>query len=614
MKRWFSSSKTYELSADQSQQKSSKDRQAKLGSDLSNSKVTGDEKTAGSTAEPDGETATVVPVAISLKETTVESSRKSHRRQKSSGNWKMLLGDAALPSQTPSEELGKNTNSSNSLVDDTLASSLQPVRLPVSSKEARPLSFFKNISADESVRHVDAKPKRSEIFPWGGSQTPSPSSENSIPAAERSVDSSTKENGGDGKLFLSALAGDRKLKQSEYKSRLSRISQSLEDSSPSTETPSSTRLSNSVTPDILQELPVDALECNMSNLSNDTEEPDTERRDDSSDNCSVVRKESITDDEITIPSPVSIAKGYMADDVTDNNDGIDSDSHDGDSIEAGSTLPFTRAIHELENEHVKRNSDPCSVKRRRKHSQSKRRSFPQSLDDSHDIDLSEAADVDMDVKCAILKISAVEAETTLEKETFVLIDPAVEKLEAHGRKISLKSFTGIVPEQSDMESEQYRLAETMGETLVDTTSEESTSASDHPMDTNPNELPDKHFLKFPEEIRSEKFGLRKSSMFKSNTELSSLTGRSLDEASAGGSEKGSLHSFKSSLSNKSYSVNDLTLLERPSGFGTLDMNKLVGSFQMLDSIISEHAVQTRKYDQNQISQVWMLQTTPQLSV
>lgn len=597
MRRWFSSSKSYELSADQvSQAKLAKERQTKSAVDSTSGStklVSQDEK---SVAEQNVEVQTAVaPVAINLKETTVEPPKKSHRRQKSSGNWQMLLGDSAQPlePQPVSHEYPKATNGSASNSDDGSTAS-QPVRLPVSSKEARPLSFFQKISADQSIRHSDSKPKRAEIFPWGERKTPSPSPSAGEGAVNLSI-SKTTDNlpsasvdiyAADAQLIPSETPSNQKLKMDQYKARLSRISQSVEDELPSAQ------LTKPQVTDVTVETDQDEDIINRKLVEeNGSCEPFSNVAGEETCPAAI---------DVEIMSRVSVGTNSTEANEEDNRlSMLYNDNADGpcDITTNSETLPlpYTRAIHKLENQHVKRNSDPGSVKRKRRHSPSKRKSFPESLGKT----LSESQEVDMEMKCEILKISTIDAEvSTTDHETFVLVDPALENLDGHVRRVSVRSFTdataAVVEESSDTESERYRLAEATGETFVDTTSEESSTSGSH-MDTTAasNECNGTKYLMLPDS--SSKSNLRRH-WFKSSTELSSLStiAHSFDDASLGGSDKGSLRSFKSSLSNKSYSVNDLSLLERPSGFGTLDMNRLVGSFQMLDSIISEHTVPTRK--------------------
>ena len=561
MKRWFGGSKSYELSADQVSLKGSKDKTGKST----------DSKTS-SPSEEHAPTASLGSVTISLKETTVESPKRSHTRQKSSGNWKMLLGDSLQPTENQ-QTLHPNTNEANSGVVDGKQSPVEPVRLPVSSKESRPLSFFQKIStSDETTTSKNTKTSKSqtmEVFPWGERQQP-------LSTANSAGNTSS------GLPDFDSEKSEQKLKQIQFTSQLSRISQSLEDESPiispritkldstdDQELTSSTNMESSGISSIVEDK---HLTDELQGENNDTNEDKAEH-----------------EDGVEITKQLSLS-------INSHNEYFNSNDDDNSLMELsvrerGSlerTVQHSRAIHQLENQHVKRNSDPCSGKRRRKQSaDSKRKSFPQTVNDS---DLNATQDADMDMKCEILKISAVEAEIAAEKETFVLVDPELEKL-GHVRRISLKSYTECSLEESeqvsDTESERYRLAEASGETVVDTASEESVSIAE----TNTTEV---HALKLPESAPAGQCTLRRKSAFKSNTELSSLVGRSFEESYAAGSDRGSLHSFRSTLSNKSYSVNDLTSLERPVGFGTLDMNKLVGSFQMLDSIISEHMVQTRK--------------------
>ncbi|XP_067945247.1 protein furry homolog-like [Watersipora subatra] len=563
MKRWFGGGKTYDLSSDQSSQKSSKDKPSKSGLDSITGKVVSSSAGDGKSllvAQENGEVASTV--TINLKETTVESAKRSHRRQKSSGNWQMLLGDSPQPSDSNEKSLDKDLIKSKS--EEIVLP--QPLRVPVSSTEARPLSFFQKISAEEGSHQSVGKPNKAEIFPWGSSKTPSPSSESSSELTDKIREAhlvKTPE--------VEKPLENQKFKQTRYKKQLSKISQSVGDDLPITSYPNSPEL-------IEKPLPTEA-NCERQGMTDNID--NTHLVEES--NCREDVNEGLSDTDEIIKQ-VSIAS-YITDSVADVDKRIDGSSNE--SKAKHSSLQRTRPIHEFENQHVKRNSDPCSVKRRRNSYNSKRRSFPQTVEDR---ELGKGSEVEMDMKCEVLKISAVEAEVTADKKAFVLVDPALDKSEGLVKRISLKSFSESVSVErpdgfSDTESERYRLAEAMGETVVDTASEESTSSLQTV------EMKPQH-LKIPEDSRSYQSSLRKNSMFKSNSELSSHTCRSFDETSVVGSDKESFHSFRSSLSNKSYSVNDLTLLERPSGFGTLDMNRLVGSFQMLDSILSEHTAPT----------------------
>ena len=102
MKRWFNSSKTYELSGEQIARGSNRESKSKATSPEVKvvtaspllSKKGDDDKSVS--LDKNGESS----VSITVKETTVESAKRSHRRQKSSGNWQMLLGETNKPSPT----------------------------------------------------------------------------------------------------------------------------------------------------------------------------------------------------------------------------------------------------------------------------------------------------------------------------------------------------------------------------------------------------------------------------------------------------------------------------------------------------------------------------------
>ena len=612
MKRWFNSSKTYELSGEQITRGSNRESKSKAtspevkvvtASPLLSKK--GDDDISVS-LDKNGESS----VSITVKETTVESAKRSHRRQKSSGNWQMLLGETNKPSPTSTLESQKSGADGA-----TKNPSPRPVRVPVSSKEARPLSFFQKISIDdEPILRQDAKPKKSEIFPWGESQTPSPSpstedSRRFVPITDSSPDVTDKilplqgnttnpveisDESESEYVKLGSKLDDERKKLKDYKAQLSHISQSLEDETP-------------------QDLETDSGSAHLDkslvvDLNNDSVEPCVEL--DSSEHDPFNYSEKIAEShidqvtslhttDVTVDEPLlqhvhdnlSTGSDLTCDDSTTQPDGFSETISEHDNSPATTPKQNSRAIHELEQHHVKRNSDPLSMKKKRRQSASKRKSFPLAVGDS--------MDSNSELKCEVLKISTVDIDVTPKQdEAFVLVDPALQNTEGHVRRVSVKSFNEIMPEEpevtSDTESERYRLAMATSETLIDTTTSEDSLTSAEQPDT---EVTDGELEKPKLDLLHPVLPLARlrRSVYNSNHELSSLANvRSLDESSACESERGSQHSFRSSLSNKSYSVNDLTQLERPAGFGTLDMNRLVGSLQMLDNILSEHTAATRK--------------------
>lgn len=613
MKRWFNSSKSYELSAEQ--QTRGSNRESKTKATSPEVKVVGaspllskkSEAVRPNTLEKNGEAS----LAITVKETTVESAKRSHRRQKSSGNWQMLLGETNKPSPTSTLESQKADSDNGA----SQTPSPRPVQVPVSCKETRPLSFFQKISVDdEPLLRQEAKPKKSEIFPWGESQTPSPSPSNDDskrfkPIVDSSPDVSDRApsiqsipmpaeiaTGPEDVLDIRSASDERK-KLKDYKTQLSHISQSLEDDPPQEIQTDYT----DTAPTHIDNGPV-VEDCIDSVTSHDEQDQDLSEHNVSNycEDISISSMDDVTNihateesiDEPLIPhvhDNVSTAPIMPFDNSTSQLESLDETVAEGDKPSPPKQFP--RAIHELEHHHVKRNSDPLSVKKKRRQSASKRKSFPLTVGDS--------MDSSSEMKCEVLKISTVDIDVVpLEDETFVLVDPALQNVEGHVRRVSVKSFSDVMSEEpevvSDTESEIYRLAMATSETLIDTTTSEDSLNSADPSEVLSIEM-DYERPKMDLLHAALPMARLRRSVYNSNNELSSLANiRSLDESSICESDRGSQHSFKSSLSNKSYSVNDLTMLERPAGFGTLDMNRLVGSLQMLDSILSEHTAATRK--------------------
>lgn len=562
MKRhWFSNTNkgSYELSSDNLSLKSSRDKQHKSTNDLTNIKVSplpsrrlnhgasSRESTAAASTSTVGDrlpahnsNAHDHVVAIPLKETAVGLPKRMHRRQKSSGNWKMLLNESEEPTTNSAPE---------SLAGDV--NSMDPVRKPVSTKQSRPLSFFQQISQEEpkSTKGYEHKQKRGEVFPWSENLgTPSPSaSSKSEPVYSLSDKSGVStpneliENG----LYTSDIYGKNEPKDKVVMSEEVLTGMHFE---------KPTRLEFETKVSIASAARADS---EMLSAPEESEELVTvcKYHEFPTDNDSTQRQ--ITDD---CPTRVK------------------------------------RSIHDAEQEYVQRNSDPSSMKKKRAMSDGKRRSYPLEADSSsaNSSSVCRLPAGDMEVKCEILKISNFEADGEVtEDKTFVLLDP---KVKSGGSKprVCIKTFSET--KDDGVVSERYKLAEATGETIIDTSDDSVTSTSASLSEkscdtlTTENLKIDSHCL--PSDC-SRNSSLKRSTLYKSSLGLSvqPSTRASFDEQSIS-SEKESLYS---SISTKSYSVNDLTLLERPSGFCTLDMKKMLGSFRMLDNIISEYTTSfTRK--------------------
>lgn len=557
-KRWFNNTNkgSYELSSDNLTSKGSRDKQHKSTNDLTTIKVSPEhsrrldsrrldrssssqesspaatstsaaserlpatdklpalERLQPRSSDPHGHVDTHGhSVSIPLKETAVGSPKRMHRRQKSSGNWKMLLSES---------ETGATSSAPESLAGDT--GIIDPVRKPVSTKESRPLSFFQHISQEEpgSMRVKEQKPKRAEVFPWSeviGTPSPSPSakSEPKFNMSDHSIGSETVENG--------VTAPDTVSKPVDA---FGKQAHSDKESSVA----------------IASVVLTDTVGVNM-----------------------LEKNEGLTD---CVPHNLSTNNGVANQVIRDE------------------CTRAKRSIHRSEKDYVQRSSDPSSMKKKRVMSESKRRSYPLGADSGSSDSIEPPLAEDVEVKCEILKISNFEADGEVtEDKTFVLIDPNV-KTGSSKPRVCIKTFSES--KDDDAISERYKLAEAAGETIIDASDDSATSTSTSLSDKSTNTLSNRYLKpSSPFMLDSgRKSSLKRSTLYRSSHELSSQPSvRSFDEQSIS-SEKESLFN---SISTKSYSVNDLTLLDRPSGFCTLDMKKMLGSFRMLDNIISEHATQ-----------------------
>jgi len=605
MKRWFNKG-AYECNSGSDAGKSRRER----------TPSTGDAKT-GLRLQATVSANNSVSEAASQPETAAAaSSRKNHRRNKSSGNWTMLLGDTPAPSDTPK-------------------------RVPVLSKEARPLSFFREISSEEDVqlaKNQQKAPKLKEIFPWASESTEDAQKANPITDKAEEIHSETDystmliHNGAPASPVNAAARG----RSSTSPGSLSADSRSCSTSSTSTSVFTSlTNLNVACGPGSASS----SLAAHTSRRSPDPSSANVAVSVVMTDTSPVAGKEPITVADpiaavavsaalvgasvalVTADSPIVASDelmsgtGLSADpadlcmdtdvpaaavtqptidkiathELDKANDSLYESDNKPDSAAVDNSLlmephhesdspnhntPFIRGLLDVES---KRSTDPSSVKSRRRRSASKRNSFPISMPDA----MLEPAE---ELQCEILKITDIDTDESRVDQTFVLVDPAAVMTDGHKRKVSIRSFTGSLEETrslSDTESEKYRLAEAAGETIIDSTpslSEGSGSSAAQTESTH-------SLLVVPEDSNSRRHALSSST---------TLNTRSFDEYSLSSkrSSRGSL--LSTTFSNKSYSVNDLTSIERPTDFGTLDMKKMLGSFRMLDSIISEHAVPTTR--------------------
>lgn len=598
MKRWFnhSSKGSYELAADQ-QSKSAKDKTpSSPTNDVTDMTVSPlpakrSDMNSSHASNRNGHTVEAAASPVQVKETAVGSPKKSHRRQKSSGNWQMLLADTPRPDGEPKKE-GED-------VPD--ASLSEPIRKPVSSKEARPLSFFRQIAMEEGdpVAQAGVKTKKMEIFPWPESLgTPSPVSTPEIfdtaagmelmseSVSPMDVDQKPDSGVDNDESCADSAAADTSIHPESHPSSADKLSIHKVDTE-----------EKFLQLDVndASAIPIDSPFTSMNIEDIEEAVSDSAGKAQSEDligSASLPVGEKAT--ATSLPTAGSLSGSSAC-------SGADSDRLDERCVgtsEPVETEGFSRSINHSEQGLVLRTSDPSSVKRKRKLlSSGKRNSYPMSFDSSTQV---QARMEDPEVRCEILKISDIDGDDAeAEQKTFVVIDPSL-GVEGHSHRLCIRSFSEMMDdyENSDSESERYRLAVAAGETVIDT-SDESTGSSERQAaaqtwTTSEHNPPSASISHDDGEIESREKGTLRWQGYKSSAELLSISSmRSFDDASLC-SERESMLSIRSGFSNKSYSVNDLTSVERPPGFCTLDMKKMLGSFRMLDNIISEHSAVTRK--------------------